>query len=153
ASITENMQLGAYTLDVGYAFRLEDIGSVATRACQPRPGGGCDVDDITNVEPFGYTGHTFWFSARMKPTERVSLELLGGVELRAYMGTDYTAQSLHRDDQLFFGSATASLKVNSKLAVSFRYDLVNNVSNSSEGTVDGHSYMKGVLSLGTLIWW
>jgi Flp pilus assembly protein TadD len=156
ASITQNLQLGVYTLDVGYAFRLEDIGSVATpsRSCEPRLG-GCEANGISTVEPFGYTGHTFWFSTRMKPTERVSLELLGGVELRSYMGSDSTVRpsGQQRDDQLFFGSATALMKVNSKLAVSVRYDLVNNVSNSSEGTVDGHSYMKGVLSLGTLIWW
>jgi hypothetical protein len=153
AAITQNLQLGAYTLDIGYAFRLEDIGSVTTvdRSCEPHPGGAsCAPDD---VEAFGYTGNTFWFSARMHPTERISLELLSGVELRSYLGTDYTVASQKRQDQLFFGSATASLRVNSKLAVSLRYDLVNNISNSSAGSVDGRSYVKGVLSLGTLIWW
>lgn len=140
AAVTQNLQLGVYTLDVGYAFRLEDIGSAT----------------IPSVESFGYTGHTGWFSARMHPTERVSLELLGGVELRSYLGRDAAVQSQKRNDQLLFGSATASLRVTSKLAVSLRYDLVNNSSNGAAGrpgALDDRSYRKGVLSLGTLIWW
>jgi tetratricopeptide (TPR) repeat protein len=155
AAVTQDMLIGAFTLDVGYAFRLEDIGSAPT--CLQSGPGAC-----TNppVEAFGYTSHTLWFAMRTQPVQPLTLEFVSGLDLRAYADAAQTFAgstrtfSPQRDDQFFFGSATASFRVSSKLALSLRYDLVNNASNSPSSSASGtRSYMKSVLSLGTLFWW
>jgi len=153
AAITQDMQVGAFTLDTGYAFRVEDIGSAPT--CLQA--GFCANP---NFETFGYTSNTFWFSARSQPMRPLTLEFVSGVELRSYMNPDQDFAgntrivSAQRNDQLFFGSATATMRVSTMLALSLRYDLVNNASNSPSTAATGsRSYMKSVLSLGTLIWW
>jgi tetratricopeptide (TPR) repeat protein len=157
-AITQDLALGPLTLAGGYAFRLEDIGNdlVPTATC---PFNGCGG----LVEAFGYRGQTFWGSMRAQPHPRISLEILGGVELRSYLGPDWTmdrgsGSGQQRKDQLVFGSASATLRATSKVALSVRYDLVDNNSNfrtvpgAGLGTPD-RSYTKQVLSLGTLFWW
>jgi Flp pilus assembly protein TadD len=155
AAITQDILIGGFTLDVGYAFRLEDIGSVTT--CLQTNQVGCTNP---NVETFGYTSHTLWFSMRVQPVKPFTLEFVSGLDLRAYMDPDQTFAgdirtfNAQRDDQLFFGSVTASFRVSTAVALSLRYDLVNNASNSPNTQASGtHSYMKSVLSLGTLFWW
>jgi tetratricopeptide (TPR) repeat protein len=158
AALTQDLALGSLTLTGGYAFRFEDIGSDAVGSAT------CVVSGCAGfVEAFGYRGHTFWASARAQPHPRVTLELVGGVELRSYLGDDWTMvrgsdSGLERKDRLVFGSVSATMRASSRVAASLRYDLVDNrsnlpsVLNGPAGPPD-RSYTKQVLSLGTLFWW
>jgi tetratricopeptide (TPR) repeat protein len=155
AALTQDLALGPFTLALGYAYRLEDIGSVgggeAGRPCVP---GGCG-----DFESFGYGGQTFWSSVRVQPHDRITFELLSGIEMRSYLGEDSALGrgAVDRKDQLYFGSATFTLRTSKRLALSLRYDVVDNTSNAhflyaGAGAPD-HSYFKQVFSAGTLFWW
>lgn len=161
ASLTQDLAAGPFTFAAGYAYRLEDIGSAASGTGALADGGRrCFPGICVEVESFGYGGHTFWSSVRVQPHERATFELFSGVELRSYLGEDSVQGrgAVERKDQLFFGSASMTLRTSKNLALSVRYDVVGDASNAHflHGAVEGpqdHSYLKQVFSAGTLFWW
>jgi len=162
ASLTQDLAFGPFTVAAGYAYRLEDIGSAAAG---PAPfadaGRRCFPGSCGDVESFGYDAQTFWSSLRVQPYERVTLEVFSGFELRSYLGEDSVEGrgAVDRKDQLYFGSASLTLRTSKSLAISLRYDVVDNASNAhflyagTQGGPPDHSYFKQVFSAGTLFWW
>jgi hypothetical protein len=155
AGLTQEVTAGIFTFDAGYAFRLDAIGSTtfgAARCGSP----GCEA-----LEAFGYSSHTFWVSAKAQPLQRFSLDLTTGVELRSYLSNDGIFDrggrevAMDRQDQLVFGSLSASLRVTTGFAVNARYELVDNASNVGSGGngIQGRGYFKQVASFGTLFGW
>jgi tetratricopeptide (TPR) repeat protein len=155
ALLSQELASGIFTFAGGYGYRIDAIGSdnFAVARCG---GPGCG-----SLESFGYTGHTFWVSARAQPVQRVSLELASGLELRSYLQSDDLFDrggrsfEMDRKDRLFFAGVSASLRLTSAVALSARYDLVDNSSNVGPGPsgVQGRSYTKQVASIGTLFGW
>jgi hypothetical protein len=155
AAVTQQLLSREWTLDLGYAFRLEDIGSAPVGgqcfgACPPQP-----------VEDFGYAAHSFWAAAKMSPLSRFTFSMAAGVELRSYLDDSLPQkpQTATRSDQLYFANATASVRATSALALSMRWDLFDNQSNAEGIGAPGlaalpdRRYVKQMVSVGTLLWW
>ncbi|HEY2031020.1 MAG TPA: tetratricopeptide repeat protein [Myxococcales bacterium] len=165
ASLSQDLAMGPVTVAAGYAYRLEDIGSAGSATAPfpdgPSDGRRCFPGTCGDLESFGYDGHTFWSSLRVQPHERITFELLSGFELRSYLGEDAVQGrgAVERKDQLYFGSASLTLRTSKSVALSVRYDVVDNASNAhflyaaSQGGPPDHSYLKQVFSAGTLFWW
>ena len=149
-SAAEQLALGPVALDAGYAFRLDDIGTLAQR-----PG---------EVAPYGYSSHTFWIGAR-GGLGALSLEAAAGSEWRSYLayapgppGPEQAGPSDHR----WFASAAVGWRLTRGLAISLRYDLLSSRPEDDReflcapGEACGTpraSYDKHVVTLGTSISW
>jgi hypothetical protein len=161
AAITQEFLSGNWTLDLGYAFRLDDIGDATSTTQCPTQQGVPPGDFCESRESFGYTGHSLWGSLKIMLSSQLSLSIAGGLEFRSYLDDDSLIQSgvaidpHQRSDQLFFAGLSASYRLSKSAALSLRYDTFVNQSNLNGATrgLPDRQYVKQVLSLGTLLWW
>ena len=171
AAVTQQLRLKAVSLELGYRFRAELIGSspqtlsISNPQC---PGGICTQ---TIVDPLAYTGSAVWTSARTSGASG-SFEVTAGYESRNYLdattdrssgpGSQTEIRRRRHDDRWFGGFAAAS-KLTSQLTLSLRYDLLIHRSNNANGNpgpggggkvdFDDRNYDRHVLLLGTTVTW
>ena len=171
AALVQQLRLKSLSLDLGYRFRAELIGSsqqtlsIASPQC---PGGICTQ---TIVDPLAYTGSAVWTSARTSGA-RGSFEITAGYESRNHLDdtTDrssgpgpQTGIRRRRHDDRWFGGFAAATKLTSQLTLSLRYDLLIHRSNNANGNpgpggggkvdFDDRNYDRHVVLLGTTVTW
>jgi Flp pilus assembly protein TadD len=159
---TQQLRIRSFLLEAGYRFRAELIGT----SVQGIPGTAQQF-----VDPFAYLGHAFWAAARFSGA-RGTFEITSGYESRSYLDDSFTQVGFsgrdsrisglrRRHDDRFFGGFAASTQLTRNLALSLRYDVVVNRSNSAgdnsgpgrSSDSDARSYDRHVMLLGTTVTW
>lgn len=169
AIVSQEFRLGGVTLGGGYSFRLEDIGDLAQPVPFPPPQQLCGPNPPCtqqSVEPYGYTAHIGWLSARSTLLDRLELELSAGYEWRDYLddssvlvsdsaGGTRTVNLLRRHDDRWFASASATFWLTKGLSLWLRYDGVISRSTSDlrRGAIDDRSYDKHLVTSGIGFAW
>ena len=164
AGVSQELRIGPATAGLFYRFRADQIGDleqVVPSAHQPC--GGCT---LRLVSPLGYASNAVWLSTRATVANRLGLDFSGGYESRNYLGDDrlqlvqrdgrtLDGISHHRQDDRWFASAAASLKLKPGLAATLRYDLVLNGSNAdiSRLSDEQRAFTKHVMTIGTTLSW
>jgi Flp pilus assembly protein TadD len=156
AALSQQMRLKSLTLDVGYRFRAELIGTVQET-----------VAGQSFVDPLAYLGNAVWASARISGAYG-TLDLTTGYELRSHLdesvapgGNGREGSDRHRrSDRRWFGGFGASAALTRNLSLSLRYDLLLNRSNGGgnsgperQADLDSRSYDRHILLLGTTVTW
>ena len=171
AAVTQQLRLKSVSLDLGYRFRAELIGTL-------RPQLTITDDDLCrngctqqSVDPLAYTSNAVWTAARTSGT-RGSFEFTLGYESRSYLdesfdqlfvsgGPPQIGNRRRRHDNRWFGGFAASTQLTRGLTLTLRYDVLLNRSgtagnNSGPGRgvdSDDRSYDRHVLLLGTTVTW
>jgi len=171
AALTQQLRLKSVSLDLGYRFRAELIGTstqalfITSRDC---PNASCTQEF---VDPLAYTSNAIWAAARTSGA-RGSFEVTAGYEARNYLYESFDraifpgrepeiTNRQRRHDDRWFGGFAASAFITRRLTLTLRYDVLLNRSstagdNSGPGRAtdsDDRSYDRHLLLLGTTVTW
>ena len=164
AGLSQELRIGPATAGIFYRFRADQIGDL--EQVVPTSGQPCRGCTLRLISPLGYASNAVWLSGRAAAGSLLGVELSGGYESRSYLGEDrmqliqrdgHALDGLHhqRQDDRWFASAGASIKLKPGLSATFRYDLVLNASNVDISRIsdEQRAYTKHVMTVGTTLSW